>query len=302
MKLFPKGEWLRRLILVAFCISVAQTAAAQDRCSLSQPVLHQAGFFMSGAKINILKSARPLSKNRGLSQEQMMDRVSNHVRNYHQGLGNLTIQELSEIISASAMATGVDFAVLSSIVRKESIYCKDRYNNTGGDSGCMQFTSPALNELKHQFGLAGARNHSAGVPEVLNEMVDKYFEKDPERKDVFKTWLRQDTDTQRSWLRNRDYHDIDIFAGALLLKVYLAVNNGNYREALKQYNGSSRKSAYASDVNAVATRVSFDTFACQEDEDFFLEVYETSCEVSGDEDCFMQEPEMQVPLAPINHA
>lgn len=301
MKLFPYGDFLRSLAIGA-CLCLGPQAFAQPTCNVSAAMKHQAGFFLSSNKLQILKSDQPLSKNKGLSQEKMMERVGSHIRNYHQGLNNISVKELSEIISASAIATGVDFAVLSSIVRKESIYCKDRYNNSGGDSGCMQFTSPALNELKHQFGLAGSSNHSAGVPQILTAMVDKYFHESPKRKEVFENWLRQDTDTQRSWLRNRDYHDIDVFAGALLLKIYLAVNNGNYREALKQYNGSSRKSAYASDVNAVATKVSLNTFACHEDEDFFQQIYQISCEVSGDSECFMTEPEVQAPLAPLNHA
>jgi hypothetical protein len=197
----------------------------------------------------------------------------------------------------------VDFSILSSLVRKESNYCEDRYNNSGGDSGCVQFTTPGLTELKHQFGIAGKGKYMPGVPDILNRQASTYFAGNPDRLKEFRRWLRLSTKDQKWLLRNRNYHDIDILAGAMLLKIYLANNSGNYTQALRQYNGSARKVSYANNVAAVSQKISYDTFDCQEKQAFPYEIYSTTCEINEDNGCYMDDPNFRPdPFMQLNEA
>lgn len=289
--------------ILASSISVTAMANSYTLCSrenLNRNLLVEAGFFISRNEIDILKSPRPLDRNKNVSQEKIKERFASNIESVWKSVRkrpkDIDAVTLAGHLAKASSTVGVDFQILGSIATKESWYCADRYNESGGDSGCMQFTSAALNELKHQFGLAGSKNHSPGVPQVLKNYVSEYFKDNSPREKEFYRWMNLSTSDMRYNLRNKNYYDIDVFAGALLLKFYLAAKNGNYYKALVQYNGSKRKLAYATDVQNKATRISIDdTLECQIATEFATDVIETSYDQFG-EDFFKVEETLVPPL------
>lgn len=266
-------------------------ASAQNAC-LPSNIMFEAGWQISGNRLGVLRSPRKLERNKAVTPVQMVTRIENHITDFLRTSGHslqgITASSLASILVRASEATGVDPTVLTSIAKKESIFCIDRHNEGGGDSGCMQFTTVAVQELKHQFGLNGKGQHAAGVPAVLREQVSKFFRNASARETAFYAWLRSSTNNMRVQLRTGSNQDIDILAGAILLKINLAVAQGNYTQALQAYNGSRAKSAYARDVQAKASKVSFTT-DCVEDVSFSREIRGTMCEITDDKNCFVND-------------
>lgn len=281
---------LAPILLLSIPLFAVQ-ASAQSICQ-PREIMYEAGWQISGPKMSVLRDSRKLDRNKGVSSSAMETRIENHINSFVKESGRdlkgITANKLANIIVRAADATGVDATVLTSIVKKESIFCVDRYNEGGGDSGCMQFTTVAVQELKHQFGLNGAGQHGAGVPAILKAQVMKFFAPNPSREAAFYSWLRSSTNNMRVSLRTGSNQDIDILAGAILLKINLAVSRGNYAAALQAYNGSRAKAAYARDVQAKAMKVNF-TGDCMDDVNFSREIYGTMCEITDDKECFLNE-------------
>ncbi len=159
----------------------------------------------------------------------------------------------------------------------------------------MQFTSAGLSELKHQFGLAGSDQHSKGVPEILKAKVKRFYAGNTKKETEFHVWMKSSISNQKQVLRSGKNIEADILAGALLLKIYLSVNNGNYIKALQQYNSSAKKIAYAQDAFAVATKVELSDDACFATAQFAESIVVESCEVNEDEACMPQDESLSLP-------
>ncbi len=141
-------------------------------------------------------------------------------------------------------------------MQKESNYCMHRLNKVGGDSGCMQFTNPAINELKHQFGFVGSDKHTSGMPEVLTYLISRYFgQNNPQRVEEFKKWFKQDIPSLKNSLRSGDQFEFEIIAGSLFIKFQLALAKGNYGIAVRNYNGSAAKLTYQESVIANSQKI-----------------------------------------------
>lgn len=267
---------------------------------------HDVGFFLSNTQVPILRGHRPLDRNKNLTEAQAKARIQASIQRTRPQLADITDDKLAALIAKASFTVGVDFQVLSSIVRKESVYCKLKHNTIGGDSGCMQFTSAAMNELKDQFS-GNSKVRAPEVPGIMKAFVTKFFAGQPDREKKFYAWLGSSNDSMRIALRGNTIKDIDILSGALLLKFYLATKDGNYYNALVQYNGNNtinrkkkkaHKYLYAGDVQAYAQTISLDTSDCTEG------VIQTNsmideglCSFSDDENCFdAYNPELTTPL------
>lgn len=260
-------------------------ASAQSMCQRQN--WHTASWQITGPKLNVLRGTRNLQRNKSVGEPQMVSRIEARVKATHGDLPDITNGRLSHIIADASIASGTDFSMLSGILQQESAFCRIRYNRTGGDSGCMQFTTAAVKELKNQFDLNSKEPAAAGVSASLKAIVHNYYKDQPNREGAFYSWLRSSTNSMRVQLRTGRNHDIDILAGAILLKVNLALTRGNYATALQYYNGSKRKERYSREVVARAMNVAYSDDDCMQDVNFARDVYGTACEVSGDSDCFV---------------
>lgn len=296
-----KIKKLLSLVVLSQVLILPQWTHAQA-CSDFSGSEFNVGFFLNSNQKQILQSLQFKASNKGVSKEEKQKRVEKHIPKYRTQIPQISNEKLAQYIVNASEIVGVDFSILSSVVRKESVYCKVRHNKTGGDSGCMQFTTAGLTELKHQFGLAGPKHNAAGVPEVLKSFVAKYFKDQSGRESVFFHWLKSPVADQKVALRGTSIIDVDILAGAILLKVYLSTSNGNYITALRQYNSSAKKIAYANDANAVALNINYQSLQCIESAVQTDRIILDSCEVDNDTNCFLNEESFSQPIntAPAN--
>ncbi len=254
----------------------------------------QTGYMASVNQIRLLQKNIPLPRNVKTLTAEKIKRVENHIVKTWKTdrIPGISAAELAKIIVEVSEKVGVDYQVLAAIVHKESGYCMFRLNKVGGDSGCMQFTSPALKEMKHQFGFAGELKHSSGVPEVLDHLAQSYFSSENDKRFIaFKKWWALDIEQMKTTLRGQKNHEFDVLSGGLFLKFILALANGNYGVAVRNYNGSSKKHAYQESVLKGAAKVSWDDVeidsSCEEELIFEGEIHKASCELTDDpEQCF----------------
>lgn len=284
-------------IFRSFCFSIiiliTSATMAANLCLLDRYKV-QAGYMASVNQLRLLQKNIPLPRNIKTTTAEKIRRVQSHIAKTwkSESIPGISAEELAKIIVDVSEKIGVDYQVLAAIVHKESGYCMFRLNKIGGDSGCMQFTSPALKEMKHQFGFEGKLKHSPGTPEILDQLVQNYFSSETDKHFIaFKKWWAQDIEQMKSSLRGQKNHEFDILSGGLFLKFILALANGNYGVAVRNYNGSSKKFAYQESVLKGASKVSlsdteFDA-SCDEDLVFEGEIHKASCELTDDpEKCF----------------
>lgn len=281
---------------VCFFVSLitGASAFAQSTCVFRNQLM-SAGYLISQKQVNILRAEHRLPRNaKKLISDKVMG-VEKSILNVWKKseIKGISAASLALLIVGVAESVGVDYQILAAIIKKESNFCMFRLNKTGGDSGCMQFTTPALKEMKHQFGFAGSDKHSKGVPEALGELVQKFFaQASPARANAYIQWFNSDTEKIKNSLRNESNFDFDILSGALFLKFTLANASGDYGTAVRNYNGSSKKFAYQSSVLASASKVSFSIpdeaeASCLADETYENEIQQLSCEFTEDpEACY----------------
>lgn len=277
-----------RGFLFSLIVLTSSAAMAANLCLNSQYMV-QTGYMVSTNQVRLLQKQMPLPRNVKTGTKDKITRVENHITKTWKSddIPGITASELAKLIVNVSEKVGVDYQVLAAIVQKESGYCKFRLNKTGGDSGCMQFTGPALNEMKHQFGLAGESKHSPGAPAALNQLTQNYFSSETDARFVaFKKWWSLGIDQIKQSIRGQKNHEFDILSGGLFLKFTLALANGNYGIAVRNYNGSSKKHAYQASVMNNAAKVSWDDVeidaACEEDFIFEMEIHKSSCELTDE--------------------
>ena len=294
-----------RMILALSLTSQAPQVFAFEICNNNFGAeMHDVGFFLSSNEVEILKKAKPQNKNKDIGQSQAKEKIEKSISRTRPELSGISNSNLAGLIAKASFAVGIDFQMLSSIVKKESLYCKLRHNKIGGDSGCTQFTSAALKELKHQFS-GDSKLRAAAVPSIMKGFVSKYFAGQPEREKKFYSWLGSDYSNMKAAMRTTNY-DIDVLAGALLLKFYLAVNDGNYYRALVQYNGNNSmhkkskkrfKYLYADTVQAYSQLISIDNSVCLEAVSKTNELINDTCSLEENpDDCFITDESFAPPL------
>ncbi len=281
---------------------MASQAKAQLSC-VDRDNLHETGYLISKNQVRHLVDDAFLSRNKRKSTFDKVKGVEANIRTIWKNSEvkgfKLNSMQLAELIVRVSERTGVDYQILAAILRKESGYCMFRLNKRGGDSGCMQFTTPALTELQHQFGFEGASKHAPGIPDVLKVLVERFFKTGAEltgaetqQMNRYTAWLKQDIDKIKRSLRSGQLAEFDVLSGAIFLKVKLAIANGNYGVAVRNYNGSKQKFAYQSSVMGNAMKISenrssFEEQLCIERHEFEYEIRKMACDLTEDPDrCF----------------
>ncbi len=228
---------IQMAIIGALIIGMVQPATANqcDYAGLKQNVAWSIG---TDSKFAVLSRHQTFKQNQGITDEaEIKAKVLDYIKSVRAPISSVSDSKLASLITKAHLVTGTSFAAIAGITHQESLFCKFRLNQTGGDSGCMQFTSIAVKELKDQFGV-GEMKGSPRVEELLVSWADEYFGVGTARRQAFRNWmLTEDPKQMMVALRSPGNEDIDIFAGATLIKIYLAVNDGDYIKAIRDYNG-----------------------------------------------------------------
>tara|TARA_B110001454_G_scaffold106457_1_gene100170 strand:- start:4465 stop:5358 length:894 start_codon:yes stop_codon:yes gene_type:complete len=276
-------------------LCVLSTSVYSQECDVRDAEFSQAGYFLGNYQQRLLLKESVLPRNTVKTKADKVQSVQKSIEATWGGkkVPELTSIELAELVVDVASSVGIDFQILASILKKESLYCINRFNRRGGDSGCMQFTTPAITEMKHQLGFSGEGKYTPGTPELLAQLASRFFKDDSQVKTgAYLKWLSKSISDIKTDLRRGSNFQYDILTGAIYLKLYLSVSNGNYVVAVRNYNGSKRKFAYQSSVMVNATKISQSedqnfNWNCYDNEKFSEDVHKLACQFEEDyESCF----------------
>lgn len=223
--------------LLMLGLSLSAQAQVMNECAEGM-LSRVGGFTIGGSKLQILREKRFASYTNGLSREQIISRIRGAILKGNSNPRGTTVDALASEIYLAADSWGVDPFIFTAIVWNESVFNVDALNRGGGDSGLTQMTSAALDELREQY-----KKNTVGA--VLYEQSDRYF--NALSPDDWVSWvtapggIRDKGATLRNGSRALGYA---LASGASLLKIYLAVKNGNYRQAITQYNGGGVRNYY----------------------------------------------------------
>lgn len=286
---------IKLLNVVIALLFVSSNSLAQV-CAQYSADLRPAGFFLNASQIRRLATPSPLTRNVGKSKEHQIITLEKSIRSVWKtdSVNNTTPNQLATLIVNISSTVGVDYQIFASVVKKESYFCQSRHNKKGGDSGCMQFTTPALTELKHQFGLAGPGKYSPGTPEALYYLLGKYYEPmNMDKIESFRDWINSDISKIKIGLRRGDSFEYDLLAGALYLKFLLSLSGNNYSTAVRNYNGSKRKFVYQNSVMAGSTKIDYEHVVrfsyeyCLDEKRYVNEIFKNACTLEVDfEQCY----------------
>lgn len=175
--------------------------------------------------------------------------IEGFIKTSNKNLGSTTISSIAESIITAASCYEIDPVYLAGLIRKESTF-KTKARSKTGAAGLTQMTGVGIKELRDQLGYRGnsyARKTNIAYFKITTEkcLGDDW--------QTFKTlfYTKSNTEVKKAFYNNSKF---SIFAGAILLKVYLANATkscdmcsipGTYRMALEQYNGDTHKVKYA---------------------------------------------------------
>lgn len=291
-----KNKNIFKLLLSFSFLTLPSMSSAKLICEGAS--LHKSAWGYSNSNRNIFTGNLSEPRNANLSKAQKKEKVLKRIKRYHNGLPTITADNLAELVVWAADCTGNDISYLSAIIEHESFYCKDRYNEGGGDSGCGQFTSAPINVFKNQMRLAGQQtnnNASRQANTDFREMIGSCYSRlegtslaggqtAATMANNFISLYGNSSSHIRRKLRSGDYMHTDILSTAIFLKFMTAkaggyIVPGSAPGGLALYHSGPHKS-YASQVNGIARQTNF---TCVED-DYTPSVSETVCEMDSNPD------------------
>lgn len=256
-------------ILIAVLATMTSPALAEKQYCQFGDIYDAAWSFSSNAQRRFVRNFTE-PRNANVSQSEKERRVLRVINKYHQGLsGVISDDGLAKLIVWASDCTGHDFTYYAALVEQESSMCKVRLSTSGGgDSGCGQFTSPAINVIKNQMRLPGRKDNAANpqAKVLMEQMVRRCMDSYPlrggksgsQRTNEFIHLMSQSIGHIKGVFRNGSQISNDLIATAVFLK-FLVARTGGYiipgaaPGALASYNG---KSAYANWVRNKANNVS----------------------------------------------
>ncbi len=156
-------------------------------------------------------------------------------------------QKLAELTVKTAEAIGIDYTVIATILKKESTYCLQRSVPGGNSFGCTHVTRTAINEINKQLNLP---NSSAqNLHKRLTDFFQKTIPDNPNAKSDYLEWLKSDVNRVSSSLREGNNLEYDFITGALILKIYIALQEGDLHRGLMFYKGARLNSAYSKNAD-----------------------------------------------------
>lgn len=157
--------------------------------------------------------------------------------------GSESPRALAQNIYDAAEAYGVDPIIFAAKIRQESGQFNVDVVARGGDTGLTQMTGNGLDEMTEQYKKLNSRNKSERqVGNVLAQLSKNYFGA-ANATNEWVDWAITKSNSQKkaTLVRSVDYA---LASGASLFKIYLAVRNGSYRQAINQYNGGGTAGYY----------------------------------------------------------
>jgi len=175
--------------------------------------------------------------------------IESFIQTSNNKLKAATVSSLAKNILSAASCYEVDPVYLAGLIRKESTF-KTKAKSKTGAAGLTQMTGAGIKELRDQLGNRGKS--------YARQSNITYFKSTSQRclgfewdsfKDLF--YNKSNLEVKKAFYNNKKF---SIFAGAMLLKVYLANAtkscefcnmSGIYKIALEQYNGDTNRAQYA---------------------------------------------------------
>jgi hypothetical protein len=162
------------------------------------------------------------------------------------------ISLIAKNIIEAASCYEIDPVYLAGLIKKESMF-KHKAKSSTGAAGLTQMTRSGINEIKDQLGVRGKKYARKSNTDYFESTTKKCLGNDwTSFKDTFYTQTY--SNVKMVFYKNVKF---SIYAGAMLLKVYLANATKSckdcdlkaiYRLALEQYNGDTHKVIYASKI------------------------------------------------------
>jgi hypothetical protein len=289
----------RFIFLIILFFYSLPTLASDSICTDYQ--VESAAYSINSTRYNRIVSDASLPRNRQISQRDKKNRIEDHIQAIYQSQrirnSEISIDELATLLADVATCTGNDFSMLAAVVAKESIYCYDRHNRRGGDSGCGQFTTPAITEIKNQLRLPGRQTSGTNEGQrALETLLHNCYTGNGRSVDYFKSVFSQSPSQVRMFLRSGEDIQLDLIATGMYLKLLYGISgfyfdaNSRSAGALARYNGGGTR-GYASSVNQKAQNVN----ACGVDESAIMEIESHACSLSNDPAaCHMTVPTYEI--------
>lgn len=219
------------------CFGLATQVNAQFCESPEAQIFDVGGFTISGNKTTILSQNRFTQFSVSLGEAEVVNKITRLITSVNPNpRGSASPRALAQKIYDSSEAYGVDPIIYAAKIWQESGHFNVDVVAPGGDTGLSQMTGSGLNEIKEQYKKLNSRNAGERqVGNVLASLSQNYFGT-PQVTNQWVDWAINTSNNQkkRTLVQSVDYA---LAAGASLFKIYLAVKNGNYRNAINQYNG-----------------------------------------------------------------
>ena len=197
--------------------------------------------------------------------------------------------------------TSNDFKWFAAIIGHESSYCKNR-KGAGGDSGCGQFTSAAIDSMKLQLKLPSRTRGSKDTAspratKAMKEMISSCYKaydgmvdgsEGEGNEDLFYSVMDRQVESLKSVFRKASAMHVDILASAIFLKFQVALAGGyilpgTKRGGIAKYNGGGTKD-YLKHIRKKAKNIKVNkvNYSCIEDT-YTSSVAEFACEIDNED-------------------
>lgn len=267
------------------------------------------GYGYTGKMLARFKSDTRSDLQKKLSNSEKVKRIATAIRRKHNGTGGYTPEQIAKTVVWAADCTGTNLKFWSAMIKHESSFCAVRLNKTGGDAGCGQFTSVALNELRHQLQVPGAGGSGSNAArDAMRSMVKSCYKTyggwtdGSVAKGDYNNYMKFmslpigsfnkgrrepfQKGTIKEALKNARAMHAGLLSSALLLKFYYGLKGGytvagNGWGAIAQYNGGGVADYYSRIKGEFKYLPVSQT--CVSDE-YTAEIMESACEMEILED------------------
>ncbi|MBX3040956.1 MAG: hypothetical protein KF789_09650 [Bdellovibrionaceae bacterium] len=247
------------------------SAQAQNVCFMQDVQVETiAGTNVSQAQQKILQGDYSTAYTKGLSEDQILERILSRIKIYPTSSNPLSDEDLAVEIYRASKAFGLDPFVMAAKIETESDFIV-KVNNKNG-TGLTQMTSIAVEEMTYQY-------EKKDVGGIFHGLSSRFYENKSELSQ-WMSWAKQRVNSysQKKQILSKNYK-YSLSAGASVLKFYLARNGGNYGKALASYNGGGT-AGYSKSVMGLAHEIDM---GCAIPENV-LSVLEISCAMSDSQE------------------
>ena len=287
-KNIDRFQMARLAVLLGFSLGVlvSGTSVSAQVCDGAQ--VHESAWQVGDRQFAAMTKDATLGRNAKLTFTEKVERVLRNIQKVRPSVSSdrlkMSDSLLARKIVAVASCSGNDFSIFAALLAKESVYCRDRHNRGGGDSGCGQFTTPAITEFKNQMRLGRSADHGTAKGLAgFEQLVKACYLRDEEGAKRFKEKMGQSVSGVKSTLRKGDDIELDLIATAVYLKFNYGFTSTYYSAASKaagalaRYNGGGA-AGYAKTVNRNAEKIAF----CADSNQWLGEISDEACSMSDD--------------------